>query len=72
MQDLKSTAKSVDRIVWGDWDEETIRLDMDKIRLDEVKYWAFRTLKWHKLEGFIILETSRKDYTFEVKGKISV
>lgn len=28
----------------------------------QVKYWALRAIEWHKLEGFIILKSSRNHY----------
>jgi hypothetical protein len=49
-------------IVFGDWDNNTIRLDFDNTSLDEVKYWAKRACNWHKLEGFIILRSSERHY----------
>jgi len=56
--------------VWGDWDRETVRLDFDETPLDEVKYWAFRAMHWFKLEGFIILQSSRKVKEIKYKRKV--
>jgi hypothetical protein len=58
------------RLIWGDWSKDTVRLDWDDTPLNEVKLWGFRALNWFKLEGFIILESSRKNYVIKVKGKI--
>lgn len=55
-------------VVWGDWNTETVRLDFDDTPLDEVKLWAFRALKWFKLDNFIILQSSVKNYV-KNKGK---
>lgn len=63
----KSKASRVD---WGDWSDDTIRVDFDNTILDEVKLWAYRALKWFKLEGFIILESSHKNYVVKEKRKI--
>lgn len=63
MQDQKSKANpSSLPIVFGDWDNCTIRIDFDNTSLSEVKYWAKRACDWHKLEGYIILESSRRHY----------
>jgi hypothetical protein len=58
------------RLIWGDWSKDTVRLDWDGTPLGEVKLWGFRAYNWFKLEGFIILESSRKEYVVKVKGKI--
>lgn len=39
-------------------DTETVMLDFDHIPLEKVKYWARRVMKFFKLEGFLILESS--------------
>jgi len=69
MIDRKSKAKSFS-VVWGDWDKVTVRLDWDLTPLGEVKLGAYRTCFWHKLEGFIILRSSVKEYVVKVKGKV--
>lgn len=46
----------------GYTDTETVKLDFDKTPFKEVKYWALRTMKWFKLEGFIILKSSENNY----------
>jgi hypothetical protein len=57
-------------ITWGDWDKETVRLDFDDTPLGEVKLWAYRTCFWFRLEGFIILRSSMKEYVVKDKGKV--
>jgi hypothetical protein len=37
-------------------------LDLDRMKLRTVKYWAFRILRFFKLEGFIILRSSKGNY----------
>ena len=37
-------------------------LTLIKMKLKSVKYWARRTRKWHKLGGFLILESSLNSY----------
>ena len=46
----------------GYTDTETVKLDFDNTPFKEVKYWALRTMKWFKLEGFIILKSSENNY----------
>jgi hypothetical protein len=43
-------------------DKETVKLDFDDTPLDIVKYWAFRTMKWFKLQGFAIFRSSKKSH----------
>lgn len=56
-------------IIWGDWDKKTLRLDFDSTHLREVKLWAYRVCFWFKLQGFIILRSSIKEYVVKKKGK---
>jgi hypothetical protein len=72
MQDLKSPAKHLNfsPVTWGDWDKNTIRLDWDDTPISEVKLWTYRALVWFKLEGFMILRSSAKEYVVKSKGKI--
>lgn len=51
-------------------DTETVKLDFDNTPLDVVKYWAFRAMNWFKLQGFVILESSSKEYPIEIGSKI--
>jgi hypothetical protein len=57
-------------LTWGDWDKETVRLDFDCTPLGEVKLWAYRACSWFKLEGFIILRSSMKEYVVKKKDKL--
>jgi hypothetical protein len=65
---LKSSI--IKRVVLGDWDKETVRLDWDDTALAEVKLWSLRACRWFKLEGFIILRSSMKNYLVKDKKKI--
>jgi hypothetical protein len=68
MQDQISKADN--SFVWGDWDTETVRLDFDDTALDEVLLWSYRATFFFKLDGFIVLESSHKDYVVKEKRKI--
>ena len=48
--------------VLGYTDTETVKLDFDDTSFKEVKYWASRTMKRFKLEGFVILKSSKNSY----------
>ena len=50
------------KFILGYTDIETVKLDFDNTPFKEVKYWALRTMKWFKLEGFIILKSSENNY----------
>ena len=69
MRNRKSKVKGP-RVVWGDWDKETVRHDWDDTPLGEVKLWAYRACFWFKLEGFVILRSSMKEYVVKKKGKV--
>ncbi len=43
-------------------DDETVMLDFDNTPFRIIKYWAFKAMKWFKLEGFIILKSSKNSY----------
>jgi len=43
-------------------DRETVKDDYDDFKFKSVKYWAKRTCKWFKLNGFIILKSSENHY----------
>jgi len=57
------------KVVIGDWSRDTVRLDFDDTPLDEVKFWSYRACSWFHLEGFIVLESSRKEYVNKVGGE---
>ena len=59
----------LNRVVIGDWDKETVRLDWDDTALAEVKLWSLRVCRWFKLEGFIILRSSMKNYVVKQKKR---
>lgn len=56
--------------VLGDWDTDTVRLDFDDTSLAEVLLWCYRSLFFFKLEGFIVLQSSMKNYIVKQKGRI--
>ena len=60
----------ISSVVIGDWDKETIRLDFDNTPLREVKLWAYRAYHWFKLDGFIILRSSMKEYVVKEKKRV--
>ena len=49
-------------IVGVDGYRKTVMLDFDNMKFKDVRYWADRTKKWFKLEGFIILKSSKDCY----------
>jgi hypothetical protein len=63
-------ASIIKRVVLGDWSKDTVRLDFDDMPLKEVKLWALRVLNWFKMQGFIILKSSMKNYVVKQKRKI--
>ena len=56
------TEKSRASPVLGLSDDETVKLDFDDASLRTVRYWASRAVKWFKLDGFIILRSSKNRY----------
>ena len=50
------------KFILGYTSDETVLLDFDKMKLKNVKYWARRAMKWHKLGGILILESSLNSY----------
>ena len=48
--------------VLGLTDTDAVKLDFDNTHFRRIKYWAFRTMKWFKLEGFIVLKSSKDHY----------
>lgn len=56
------TEKLSHKSVIGYTDKETVKLDFDNTPFKIVKYWAFRTLNWFKLGGFLILKSSEDCY----------
>lgn len=55
--------------VFGDWDTDTVRLDFDDTPLEEVLLWCYRATLFFKLEGFIVLQSSVKNYVVKQNGK---
>lgn len=50
------------KYILGYTSDETVMLDLDGMRLKDVKYWARRTMKRFKLGGFLVLESSPGSY----------
>jgi hypothetical protein len=63
--------KSDTKFVLGYTDTETVKLDFDNTSFRDVKYWAFRAMKWFRLKGFIILESSENHYHVVFNRKVS-
>ena len=55
----------------GFTDTETVMLDFDHMPLDEVKYRAKGAMRYFKLEGFIILESSENCYHVVFNRRVS-
>lgn len=54
-------------VMFGDWDENTVRIDFDHTPLNEVKFHAFNASEEFGLDGFLILKSSEK--TFHVRDR---
>jgi len=48
--------------ILGYTDTETVKLDFDETEFQNVKHWAERTKNWFKLDGYIILKSSKNCY----------
>jgi hypothetical protein len=46
----------------GFTDTETVKLDLDNMNFGRVKYWATKTLKQFRLDGYLILKSSADSY----------
>lgn len=57
--------------ILGITDTETVKLDFDNTPFKVVKYWASRTMKWFKLEGFLILKSSVNHYHVVFDRRVS-
>ncbi len=56
------SGKSSPKFILGYTSDETVMLDLDKTKLKDVKYWARRAMRWHRLGGFLVLESSVNSY----------
>ena len=63
--------KSCPKFIIGFTDTETVMLDLDYMSFNRVKYWARRALRFFKLEGYIILESSENSYHVVFNRKVS-
>lgn len=57
--------------ILGITDDETVMLDFDNTSFKWVKYWALRACRWFKLNGFIILKSSKNCYHVVFDRKVS-
>jgi len=48
--------------ILGYTDTATVKLDFDDTSFRTVRYWAFRTMRWFNLHGFIILKSRANCY----------
>lgn len=65
---LKTTEKNY---VHGVSSKETIKLDLDNVSFKLAKKIASETMKWFKLEGFIILKSSKNHYHVVFDKRVS-
>jgi len=63
--------RSSPKFILGYTDTETVMLDFDHISLERVKYWARRAMRYFKLEGFLILESSENCYHVVFNRKVT-
>lgn len=56
--------KKLDQVkpIFGFTDTETVKLDFDETTFKNVKYWSTRAMNWFKLEGYIVLKSSKNSY----------
>jgi len=59
------------KFVVGFTDDETVMLDFDCTPFKTVRYWAFRVMKWFRLEGFVILKSSTRNYHVVFNRRVS-
>ena len=59
------------KFILGYTDTETVMLDFDHMPLEKVKYWARRIMKFFKLEGFLILESSENCFHVVFNRRVS-
>ena len=57
--------------ILGYTDTETVMLDFDHTELEYVKYWAREAMRYFKLGGFLILESSENCYHVIFDRKVS-
>jgi hypothetical protein len=48
--------------ILGYSDTETVKLDFDDASFKFVRNWALKAVEWFKLEGFLILKSSKNHY----------
>lgn len=52
--------RSYPKFILGYTDKKTVMLDFDHMPFEKVKYWARKAVRFFKLEGFLILESSAR------------
>ena len=53
---------SYPKFIIGFTDTETVMLDLDHMPFEKVKYWTRKALRFFKLQGLLILESSENCY----------
>ena len=48
--------------IFGLTDDEAVMIDFDNTSFETVLNWAKKTMRFHRLEGFIILKSSKNSY----------
>jgi hypothetical protein len=57
--------------ILGFSDTETVMIDFDNTLFKQVKRWALRTTRFHRLEGFLILRSSKNSYHVVFNRRVS-
>ena len=63
--------RSPPKFILGYTDTETVMLDFDHMDIEKVKYWSRRVMKYFKLMGFLILESSEGNYHVVFDRRVS-
>jgi len=63
--------RSSPKFILGYTDTETVMLDFDHMILVKVKYWSRRAMRYFKLGGFLILESSENCYHVVYNRKVT-
>ncbi len=63
--------KSNPKPILGYTDTETVKLDLDNMPFERVRYWALRISRWFRLRGFIILKSSNSRYHVVFDRKVT-
>lgn len=63
------SGKDIFNVIVGNWDKHIVQVDFDKMPLPEVKYWCYRACNFFRLKGFIVLESSKREFIAKEMGK---